>query len=274
MIQANTDGELDTKNAQAFESHLTQCADCRREYAATQRLSGLVAQFRAPEPPAAYWNDLQSAVLKQLRGQTPTRPHRVAWWQSLFFRPAFAVSAVVALAFASGIFIGRVSAGAPLAQPTLPPMVASTPAPVELKAASARPVASVLPSATASSKSTARQLNAKKTQKTVRLVHRSSPTRKKASPPKREQPRHPEPNGYVVYSLEPPLLTLSSSGDSAASGSDVRSTDGSAATAGEVVAPVLQQLVVPLKSAKTQRQTTPIQDTSTSTEESQIVPII
>lgn len=287
MIQNYRDGELDAKTAQALENHLSRCADCRREHEAFQRLSSVIAESHVPEPPAGYWETMQFSVMRQIRSQTAPRAQRVAWWQSLFLRPAFAMGVVVALAFIGGIFVGRVSARP---MPTESPKLSATPSPtqpikksvVQDNATHSEKTRTVVKSVPPTSKPAVSKSKAKTSGKLVRTIrHAPSVRRNKAQRQKRVPTSQPvtvptfQPSdGYVVYSLEPPPLTLASSADSvAANGSETRTTT-DASTAGEVVAPVHQQLIVPLSVVNTnQRSGTPSSESSSS-EESKSAPII
>jgi hypothetical protein len=287
MIQNYRDGELDAKTAQALENHLSRCADCRREHEAFQRLSSVIAESPVPEPPAGYWETMQFSVMRQIRSQTAPRAQRTAWWQSLFFRPAFAMGVVVALAFVGGILVGRVSARPiPTESPKLsaaqPPTQPIKKSVVRDPAARSEKSRAVVQSVPTPPKSSAPKQKMKSSGKLARVVrHAPSVRRNKAPRQKRvptfqpvNVPTSPPFDGYVVYSLEPPPLTLSSSADSvAANGSETRTTT-DASAAGEVVAPVHQQLIVPLSVVNTnQRSGTPSSESSSS-QESKSAPII
>ncbi len=287
MIQNYRDGELDAKTAQALENHLSRCADCRREHAAFQRLSSVIAESHVPEPPAGYWETMQFSVMRQIRSQTAPRAQRAAWWQSLFFRPAFAMGVVVALAFVGGIFVGRVSARPMLTASQHLTVSKSVPQPTpnrNVRDNTVRPEKTriVVQSVPPTSKPAVSKSKAKTPGNLARVVRHAPPVRGRKAQRQKRVPT-PQPvnvptfqpaDGYVVYSLEPPLLTLSSSADSvAANGSETRPTT-DASTAGEVVAPVHQQLIVPLSVINTnQRSGTPSSESSSS-EESKSAPII
>lgn len=286
MIQHYRDGGLDAKTAQALEEHLSRCAACRREHEAFQRLSNVVAESPVPEPPAGYWEAMQFAVMRQIRSQTAPRAPQVAWGQSLFFRPALAMGVVVVLAFVGGIFVGRVSARPmPMASPNL---TARQPVPLPTSNRIVRDSAThpekprtVVQSLPRPPQPSAPKQRMKASGKLARVVRQAPSVRRDKA---RRQKRVPTPQpadmpafqtseGYVVYSLEPPPLTLAASADSvSSSNANTRATDGS--MWGEVVAPVHQQLIVPLSVVNTnQRSGTPSSESS-SREESKGAPII
>lgn len=291
-MQHYRDGALDANTVQALENHLSRCPTCRREYKAFQRLSDVIAASPVPEPPAGYWETMQFAVLRQIRAQPSLSPltrgsrRGLSWWQSLFWRPAWATGVVVALAFVGGIFVGRVSArpipmtsqnltaNRPVPRPTSHRIVRDTAARPEKSHAVAR-------SLPLTSQPTVPTSQAKASRKPVRVVrHTPSARRNKAQRQKRvptfqlvNVPTSQPLDGYVVYSLEPPPLTLSASADFVSpSNSNMHATDGR--TSGEVIAPVHQQLIVPLSVVNTnQRSGTPSSESSSS-EESKSAPII
>ncbi|MCS6863060.1 MAG: zf-HC2 domain-containing protein [Abditibacteriales bacterium] len=292
LIQNYRDGELDANTAQALENHLSRCVACRREHEALQRLSHLVAASPVPEPPAGYWETVQFSVLRRIRAQESLSPlprgsRRVlSWWRSLSFRPALAMGAVVVLAFVGGIFVGRVSArtmpmaspnltaSQPVSQPTSSRLVRDNTARPE----KTRTVVQSLPPASQPATSKPKAKAAGKLMRVVR--HASSLHRHKAHRQQRVSTSQPanlptlQPlDGYVVYSLEPPPLTLSVSADSvSSSSSETNATDGSAL--GEVVAPVHQQIIVPLSVVNTHQSSGTPSGESSSSEEGKSAPII
>ena len=86
-------GALEPDGAEAYRSHLTQCADCRDEVAMLQRVADLLPmgapQYRVPA-------DLRRRVVGAVRGQS--RPRKPAFVPALVAAAAALVIAVIAFA--------------------------------------------------------------------------------------------------------------------------------------------------------------------------------
>lgn len=103
-------GELDTGARSAWEDHLKECADCRRE---KDRLTKLLARTRqVMEPPPLTMRD-SAAVVRHV--QSRLAGGRQAWWRRgfgnrnrRFWIPAMAAAAMV---FIVAIFVGYVRTG-------------------------------------------------------------------------------------------------------------------------------------------------------------------
>jgi hypothetical protein len=286
MIQEQQNGEL---NAQALERHLSHCASCRREFEAWRRLTHLIADDETPEPPAAYFQAMQSSVLRQIRSQSVARERRAAWWQSLL-RPAFAPGIAIVTAFVCGIVIGRVSAVSQPAPVESERKIAQAPMPER----DLRPLPNQIqerkpePSLEEGNRSakTERDLrpllnqiqkskSASRVSAALNRQRKSVPQRGKAAPPQpSEKPSPHSVGGYAIYALDAPPLTLASSADSvvlSGTETDMNSDD---TTWGEIVAPVHQQIVVPLNNVCTDPQSASSSESSSKTEESKGAPII
>jgi hypothetical protein len=65
-MMAYLDGELDQDGLREFESHLVQCADCRRELDEMTRLTTLVGRIELPKPSKEdmmkYWPSVYARI--------------------------------------------------------------------------------------------------------------------------------------------------------------------------------------------------------------------
>lgn len=89
-------GALAEAEAEAVCAHLQECARCRAELAALQRLDALLAPAESVSAPPDLWARIQPRL----------RPRRALWWQPLLVppRPAIATAAAVLMA-AFGVWL-------------------------------------------------------------------------------------------------------------------------------------------------------------------------
>jgi len=124
-MTATVDGELSLRQQRAFEAHLTDCAACRDERTATERLlAALEALPMETEVPVL----LEQETLRRVRIAAAEEAERVAasrWWTRLRV-PAVALTALAALVL---VIVGRNEVGQREAE------LARTPAPVAKPAA-------------------------------------------------------------------------------------------------------------------------------------------
>jgi len=102
LMTSAVDSELEPRQQQALDRHLTACAACRQELAATRTMLDVVARLPAemPLPPR-----LEEATLRRMRDAARAeRSERqpTPWWRSLSL-PALTLAAAAVLALAVGL---------------------------------------------------------------------------------------------------------------------------------------------------------------------------
>jgi anti-sigma factor RsiW len=63
LLEDYLDKELPETTATAVAEHLKECARCRSELEASQRINQLLKEIRSPEPDPDYWDEVQSLIL-------------------------------------------------------------------------------------------------------------------------------------------------------------------------------------------------------------------
>ncbi len=91
MLGAFHDGELNRASEERVRQHLAVCAECRRELAELERLTGLVRQAGPPELAEDYWDWVGARVRRRL-AEHDRRPRQQ------FYRPSFVWPKVATLA--------------------------------------------------------------------------------------------------------------------------------------------------------------------------------
>lgn len=90
-------GLLDEDAAREMADHLAECADCRAELEALERLDGLIAPAEQHEAPADMWAGIQARM----------KPRRVPWWQAWREAPGPALAMAAAMLIAiGGLWLG------------------------------------------------------------------------------------------------------------------------------------------------------------------------
>lgn len=100
-------GALRGREKARVESHLDECAACRRELAALQRTGDLLSSLSLDEAPPETWHAVRDRIGDLRRTSAPARP-RLAW--------GLAMGVVAMLFVALGIFLQR---SAPVGEPLL-----------------------------------------------------------------------------------------------------------------------------------------------------------
>ena len=66
LMMASLDGEISAEDRAQFESHLAECADCRREFDELSELSELVGEIELPRPSQEdmmkYWPSVYAKI--------------------------------------------------------------------------------------------------------------------------------------------------------------------------------------------------------------------
>jgi len=90
-------GLLDESASREVRAHLDECADCREELAALERLDALMEPAEQFEAPRNMWAGIQSRM----------KPRRSAWWRVWYEspKPALAMAAAMLLAV-GGLWLG------------------------------------------------------------------------------------------------------------------------------------------------------------------------
>jgi hypothetical protein len=97
-LVAALDGSLDAPQA----AHLASCASCRASVADAERMVGRLADDRVPEPPRAFWDELDERVRAEtspLAAPTAGRASMARTWAAL---GGLAAAAAVALVWSMG----------------------------------------------------------------------------------------------------------------------------------------------------------------------------
>ena len=107
----------ESPDAAAVERHLAACRQCRDEYAALERVLGLVetgfSTSHVPEPPASYERTVWMNVERRIAEDAAARANR-PWW--MFWRaegfgyglvPQMALAAAIVLLLAGSFYIDR-----------------------------------------------------------------------------------------------------------------------------------------------------------------------
>jgi anti-sigma-K factor RskA len=117
-------GKLEAEEAERFEAHLGECADCRRQLDELGRLPGLLAQAApaTPLPDGLRARTLtavrqRAAEAERARTASPTGvtaapvPVRRPWWRRRWLAVAVAAALVVALAIPGALLLFRGDGG-------------------------------------------------------------------------------------------------------------------------------------------------------------------
>ena len=102
LMTSSVDNELEPRQQQRLDRHLTACAACRQELAATRTMLEVVARLPAemalpPRLEEATLHRMRDAARAERSERQPT-----PWWRSLSL-PALAVAAAAVLALAVGL---------------------------------------------------------------------------------------------------------------------------------------------------------------------------
>jgi hypothetical protein len=104
--------ELDDKQKDFFESHISVCEACESGYAEVTSTLKLMKKRARPEPDQAYWNGYWSRLARRMEKDKTLAPKSESWRRS-FFRPftfaskwAFQTAAALVLVVL-GIYIGK-----------------------------------------------------------------------------------------------------------------------------------------------------------------------
>jgi hypothetical protein len=123
---------LSEEQKQQVEAHLAGCAECRGEVESLREWTAAleaVPEAMLLEGPPDDADLLLQRTLRQIRDETSGRRHRrMAMVTSI-------AAAVIAVAIAGGVLVGRTTAPSPLAQPTPAPTAATTPPGTRIAAA-------------------------------------------------------------------------------------------------------------------------------------------
>lgn len=104
MLGALHDGEMNRANEERVRRHLAVCAECRRELAELEHLTGLARQAGPPELAEDYWDWLGARVQRRLAEHDQRPRHQ-------FYRPSFVWPRVATLAGAMVVVLVVVLVG-------------------------------------------------------------------------------------------------------------------------------------------------------------------
>jgi hypothetical protein len=93
----------ESPDAAVVERHLAVCQQCRAEYAAIERVLGLM-ETAVPEPPPSYERDVWIRVERRLAENRPS--DRLPWWR-LGLVPQFALATLIVALIAGSYTIDR-----------------------------------------------------------------------------------------------------------------------------------------------------------------------